>query len=158
MSDPVHSRQTPDHAQSEVSRLAQGHLGRASRRHRCVSSSFEGDQYQLHRWTCEYDPTDGERLNFDFRTFDEIQIRLSFWGDGLMWFRACQAKKPRGKSGWAFVFAFHGTWMRIEPAEVVRLFKASSVHLGPAEDKERALLDLWAPVEPKIDEEVHRRS
>ena len=59
------------------------------------------------RWSCEHSTEDGERLDIDFEGCADV--RLSFWSDGEMWVRACRRAKG-AHSGWAFVWAFHGSW------------------------------------------------
>ncbi|MGD1924585.1 MAG: hypothetical protein ACFB03_10395 [Paracoccaceae bacterium] len=47
-----------------------------------------------------------ERVDFDFGTHQRSQIRLTAWGDGQLWFRACRGNS-KNVGGWEFNFAFH---------------------------------------------------
>ena len=82
-------------------------------------------------------------------------MRLSFWSDGEMWVRACRRAKG-AHSGWAFVWAFHGSWADVEPERIVEMYKASRIHLDPTPEGEAEFIGAWARVKPVVDLDTHR--
>jgi hypothetical protein len=105
------------------------------------------------RWTCEHSTEDGERLDIDFQ--GNADVRLSFWPDGKMWVRACRRAKG-SHPGWAFIWAFHGSWADIDPQLLVEMYKASKSHLRPTPESEVEFLGAWGRVTPLLDPNVHR--
>ena len=121
------------------------------RRAKTIKQSLTG-------WTCSYDISDGERLDLDFETLARTSIRLTLWGDGPMWFRACRPGARR-HGGWAFVWAFHADWSNSSAEQIVEMFEASLYYCDtPSPESEQDLMRVWSTTSPRIDADVHRHS
>ena len=125
---------------------------------RRIVDAFRGKSKSLSysdRWSCEHSTEGGERLDIDFR--GPADVRLSFWSDGVMWVRACR-RAEGAHAGWAFVWAFHGSWADVEPGQLVEMYKASRIHLRPTPQSEAEFIGTWARVKPVLDTDAHRSS
>ena len=91
-----------------------------------------------------YDNENGlERLNIDGEYLDTppVQIRLSIWDDGEIYYRTCQSQKI----GWKHKIELSGNVSGIKPEQVESLFE-SGIHIK--DDAE--LLNLWRVTTPKL--------
>jgi hypothetical protein len=90
-----------------------------------------------------------ERLNIDYR--NGIQLRLSVWEDGQIWFRACIPRRGRD-GGWAFLHHFHGVVNGVPGEEITQLFEESCLlYYWKETENDRAvrLRALWRRVSPR---------
>jgi len=74
-----------------------------------------------------------------------MQVRLSIWPDGAMWFIACHP----AKRGWAFMLAFHGQLPGPSVPQLIDWFESSLSHAFNVDTE--LLLSTWAPVQPVVD-------
>lgn len=82
-----------------------------------------------------------------------VQLRLSVWPDGAMWF---WAGRP-SKQGWTFQIAFHGSLADAVPTGVVSRFEESLglvYKVTAVSDVREPLMALWRDVEPQLDRAV----
>lgn len=87
-----------------------------------------------------------ERLNLDLRGGG---VRLSVWGDGLMWLGVC-VRGPGRNAGWAFQDDFHGDMGDISAEALVSMVETTlSLRFGSDQARERQQLrEVWAHVAP----------
>jgi hypothetical protein len=69
----------------------------------------------------------------------QIQIRISLWDDGAMFFRTCQG----AKKGWKFNIQFYGKAFDITAENIVANFEN-----GLNMKKEKELIALWKDISP----------
>ena len=84
---------------------------------------------------------DHERLNIDCDQLASptIQIRISIWDDGAMYFRTCQGSK----NGWIFNIQFYGVAFDIDSEKLVSNFESGLNLTG-----EEELMQLWKDISP----------
>jgi hypothetical protein len=87
-----------------------------------------------------------ERLNLDI---PDVNLRLSVWADGVMWFRIC-VPGLGPNAGWAFKDRFHGDVGDVSAEALVEMVEATlGLRLGSDPASELLQLRrLWARVHP----------
>ena len=95
------------------------------------------------RWEVDLANDSGhERIDFDFVKLG-ILVRLSFWDDGQIWFRACEG----GKHGWNFNYAFEARLNSCPASSIVKAFEDSLIYLKSQSE----VMQIWSEFEPVED-------
>ena len=103
-------------------------------------------KHAVKEWKIEMSADDdGERLDLDFVDYQDLQVRLTAWQDGVLWFRACKSAS-RKLGGWEFSFAFHLCVNRQSVPLIVRAFERSR-HLT----NRKAAMECWKDFDPRTD-------
>ncbi|MEM9354284.1 MAG: hypothetical protein AAGA92_14855 [Planctomycetota bacterium] len=109
-----------------------------------LRSRSKGITHLTEAWTCErvFDEAEQQEcLVVDLQCYLRDQVRLRFWDDGTMWFRACRPAPV----GWEYMLAFNGVVSGFSTGLIVELLKQS---LGQDPDR---LLGLWEHASPQIE-------
>jgi hypothetical protein len=99
----------------------------------------------------ETDADGHERLNVDANVRG-TQVRVSFWDDRSLWYRACHPG-PSRSGGWEFMLAFSGEVGDSKPDDLVEMFERS---LGCAHGRDSTqhcneILAVWSRVGPSVE-------